>query len=384
MTPPPDRSGALTPSLRTGLSRRSARAAVLLAGALTVLGAILDPRRFAFSYLTAYAAVLGIVLGALSLLMIARVTGARWFHPLLPLARATAATLPLLTVLFLPVVAGLHALYPWVPPLGPMSDALRERILAKSAYLNVPFFLVRAAAYFVVWIGLAELLVRRPAQRGVWSAVGLPPFAFATTFAAIDWIMSLLPAWWSTIFGLYFWSGGFLAALAVTALLGDVAGLAGSPTAAPSARANTLGKLLLTFVLFWLYVGFSQLLVIWIGDVPLEASWLRPRLVGSWGVLGLVLLVGQFALPFALLLPRRNRERPVVLARIAAGLLIMHWVDAYWLVMPALTPGGVAPHWLDLTCPVAVAGVCAAFGSWRLRRLAPELPPQGAEALAFW
>ncbi len=372
MTPPPART------------RRILTAVVAVALALSLLGAVLDPRRAAFSWLTAYTAVLGIALGALSLLMIAQVTGARWFHPLLPLARAMAATLPLLLVLFLPVVVGLHALYPWVPPLGPMSEQVRAHILDKAAYLNVPFFLLRAAAYFAVWIVLAELLLRRPGQRGLWSAVGLPPFAFATTFAAIDWIMSLLPAWWSTIFGLYVWSGGFLAALAATALLGDVAGLTGAPTSAPSARSNTLGKLLLTFTLFWLYVGFSQFLVIWIGDVPLEASWLRPRMVGSWGALGLVLLVGQFALPFALLLPRRTRERPRVLARIAAGLLLAHYVDAYWLVMPALTPAGVAPHWLDLTALVGLAGLTAAFGAWRLRRMAEELPPREAEALAFW
>ncbi len=354
-------------------------AVVVLALALSLLGAFLDPRRAAFAWLTAYSALLAIVLGALSLLMIAQVTGARWFQPLLPLTRALAGTLPLMAVLFIPVVVARHALYPWVPPLGPMSDAVRQHILDKSAYLNVPFFLVRAAAYFAVWIALAELLLRRPTQRGLWSAVGLPPFAFATTFAAIDWIMSLLPAWWSTIFGLYFWSGGFLAALAAVALLASAAG-----ADAPAARSNTLGKLLLTFVLFWAYVAFSQFLVIWIGDVPLEASWLRPRLVGSWGALGLVLLIAQFALPFGLLLPRRNRQRPAVLARIAAGLLIAHYIDAYWLVMPALSPGGVAPHWLDLTCLVGLGGLTSAFGAWRLRRRAEELPPREAEALAFW
>ncbi len=366
--------------------RRVGATLVLLAVALTIVGAIVDPTRAAFSYLAAYAAVLGIALGALSLLMIAHVTGARWFDPLLPLTRATAGTLPLLALLFIPIVAALHRLYPWVPPLAPMSDAVRRHILDKSAYLNVPFFLARAAVYFLVWIGLAELLLRRPAQRGVWSAVGLPPFAFATSFAAIDWLMSLLPAWWSTIFGLYFWSGGFLATLAAVAVLASLTGLTGTPGAVPSARSNALGKLVLTFVLFWVYVGFVQFLVIWIADVPLEATWLRPRLVGSWGVLGCLLVAAQFVVPFGLLLPRHNRERPVVLARVAGGLLIAHYLDSYWLVLPAFTPRGLAFHWLDLTSLVAVAGVTTAFGAWRLRRLAPELPAleAAAEKVAFW
>lgn len=369
---------------RTGMLPRGAVIVTGVAVVLSIVGALLDARRFAFSYLAAYAAVLSLVLGALSLLMIARVTGARWLEPLLPLIRATAATLPLLAVLFLPILAARHLLYPWVPPLGPMADAVRERVLAKSAYLNVPFFLGRAALYFVVWIGLAELLLRGDAaSRLRWSALGLPPFAFAVTFASIDWIMSLLPAWWSTIFGLYVWSGGFLAALACTALLAARGGLLG-PSRGASTRSNTLGKLLLTFVLFWGYVGFSQFLVIWIGDVPLEASWLAPRMVGSWAGVGIALLAGHFAVPFALLLPRAMRERPARLAGVAALLLLMHWVDGYWLVLPALTPAGLAPHWLDLATVVALAGLTLAFAAWRLQALESEAEEAGEGAPAWW
>jgi len=361
-------------------------AALGAAGALAAIGgAVFDPGRAAFSYLAAYAAVLTLVLGALSLIMIAYVTGAHWLVPLLPLARATVGTLPLLALLFLPAVAGLHLLYPWVEPLRVADPGIRSHLLQKTGYLNVPFFLARAALYFAVWIGLAELLLRGgPEIRNRCGAIGLVPFAFTFSFAAIDWILSLMPAWWSSIYGVYVWAGGFLAALAWIAVLRLFLPPEGIDRWAPSDRSNTLGKLILTFLLFWLYIGFSQFLIIWIADVPLETTWLGVRMSGSWSEISASLVLFQFAVPFALLLPQHNRRRPAALATVAAGLLLMHYIDLYWLVLPEYSPGEVTPHWLDLATLVGVVGLTLAFGAWRLGRLPVETPAATPELAPWW
>jgi hypothetical protein len=187
------------------------------------------------------------------------------------------------------------------------------------------------------------------------------------TFAAFDWLMSLTPAWFSTIYGLYYFAGGFLGALGLIALLSH-------PSLRPAGmivsrdESHSLGKLLLTFVLFWAYVAYAQLLIVWIADLPKEVSWYLPRLRVGWGVLGLVLLVGQFAIPFLVLLFRRFNLAPRPLAWIGGWLLLMHYLDLYWLVLPVLHPAGPVLHWLDLAGILLVLG----FGSAYASRVSPE------------
>jgi hypothetical protein len=328
---------------------------------LGVLGAALEPRQAFASYLTAYAAALSLVVGALILLMMSQLTGARWFLPFRPITLRIVSTLPLLALLFLLLVPGLHALYPWVPPLNGLTSELRHQIQQKQAYLNVPGFLLRAAIYFLVWIGFAHLLRRRP---GVASAAGLPLVALALTFAAFDWLMSLTPDWFSTIYGVYYFAGGFLGALGLVALLGHAAD-GESRTGIAGEQYHSLGKLLLTFVLFWAYVAYAQLLIIWIADLPIEVTWYSSRLRGSWGVLGLILLGGQFLLPFVLLLFRKVTTRGRSLGWIGGWLLVMHYLDVYWLVLPAIRPGGIHLHWLDLAGLLVVAGFTWAYALWR-------------------
>jgi hypothetical protein len=337
---------------------------------LFALGLLLDARQALLSYLAAYATGLSIVLGALILVMTCNITGARWFDAFRRPAEAIAASSPLFAVLFLPLAFGLSRVYPWAPA------AAGDR----RVWLNEPSFLIRAAIYFAVWIAAGLLLRRWSLRPGAGargrvdsrsralSAGGLPAVAFTFSFAAFDWLMSLSPAWFSTIYGVYVFAGGFLAALAVLALL--------EPGRAPRAdNYQKLGNLLLTFTVFWAYIAFSQFLIIWIADVPQEVAWYAPRVRGSWGALALVVLAGQFALPFLVLLLRRVKRSPGTLAKVGAWLLVMHYLDVYWLVLPQLDPGGVRPHWLDLAALCAIGGCTMAYAAWLLGRAA--LVPAG-------
>lgn len=364
-------------------------AAIVTGVALGALGLLLfgfgvlnDPAQAYLSYLTAYMTWLSLVLGALTMVMVSHLTGADWFAPLKRAAEAIAATSPVFAVLFLPLATGLDRLYPWVPPVTALADSTRESIAAKQAYLNEPFFLIRAAVYFGVWIAVALLLrhwsIRGDRDRDPWarldrgqralSAGALPAVALTFTFAAFDWMMSLSPEWFSTIYGVYVFAGGFLAALAALAAATPAARRAGLLATVPTDTYHSLGKLLLTFVIFWLYIGFSQFLIIWIADVPSEVAWYAPRLHGSWGLLAALLLIGHFLIPFLLLLFRRVKRSPGALAGLGGWLLVMHYLDVYWLVMPQLHPTGVRGHWLDLATLCGVTGAAFAYGAWQLRR----------------
>ena len=363
------------------LRRRALRAGLAAAGVgllLLVVGFLLDPRRATASYLVAFAAGLALALGALALVMISHVLTAHWFVVLRRLTTAVAATLPLLALLFLGLLPGLGALYPWVPPVRIAEPELLEAVQKKAVWLNVPFFLVRAAVYFVVFLALAELLRRwslrmdrEPSARLVHlqrrlSAGGLPVYAFALTFAVFDWLMSLSPWWYSTIYGVYVFAAGFVGMLGLLAVLARLAQRAGvlprrtrPPTSTPSATSSSPS------CVFWAYVAFSQLLVIWIGDEPVEARWLWPRLNTPWAVLGVVILLGMFAGPFLLLLLKDFKRSPPRLAALGGWLVLMLWLDVYWLVMPEVYPAGPRPHWLDLAALAFVGGSMLAFGAWR-------------------
>jgi hypothetical protein len=346
---------------------------------LFALGLLLDARQALLSYLAAYATGLSIMLGALTLVMTCNITGARWFDAFRRPAEAIAASAPLFAVLFLPLAFGLSRVYPWAPAAAGV----------RRVWLNAPFFLIRAALYFIVWIAAGLLLRRWSLRRGAGaaervdgrsralSAGGLLAVAFTFSFAAFDWLMSLSPAWFSTIYGVYVFAGGFLAALAVLAFLEP--GAVRNRLSGPTPRVDDyqkLGNLLLTFTVFWAYIAFSQFLIIWIADVPQEVAWYVPRVGGSWGGLALVVLVGQFALPFLVLLLRSVKRSPRRLAKVGAWLLVMHYLDIYWLVLPQLHPGGVHPHWLDLAALCAIGGCTTAYVAWLLGRVA--LVPTGA------
>jgi hypothetical protein len=372
--------------------------AVSVLGAATLaVGGWLDPARALAAYLAAYASVLGIVLGALCLVMIAHTTGAGWIVVLRRLAENVAATAPIYVVLFVPIAAGMRVLYPWVPPLDALSADVRASVAAKTAYLNVPFFLVRAAVYLGTWWLLAWALrrwsLRQDRDPGsaslaritALSGLGLVLFAFTLTFAAFDWLMSLAPAWHSTAFGVYVFAGGMVAALALLVVLTrayERAGVLAGTVAA--SHYHALGRLLLTFVVFWAYIAYAQGFLIWIADVPREATWYLARWGGGWKWPLAILVGGHFALPFLVLLSRRAKRSGAVMTWLAVWLLAMHYVDVAWVVLPALDRRVPLP-WLELAALATVGGVTLAFGAWRSsgHLLVPAGDPRLAAALGY-
>jgi hypothetical protein len=320
---------------------------------LCAIGMVLEPRQALTSYLFAYASALTLVLGALMLRLIADVTGARWLDPLRAAAEWTAGALPLCAVLALPVLVGAHALYPWSRPEW-LAPELRAVVARKQAWLALPFFVARGALYVVVWLAV-RAVVRRSRRA---SAVGLVACGLALTFAAFDWLMSLEPAWYSTVYGVYVFAGAALSALGALVALGRMTRAWGDDP--DPERVGAAGRMLLAYTMFWAYIAFAQYLVIWIGDVPADVSWYVVRTRGSWAVLAVVVAVLQFAVPFALLLSRAVNRRLPRLARVGALLVGVHVLDVYWLVLPALHPSGARPSWLDAAALLFVGGALTA------------------------
>jgi hypothetical protein len=251
-------------------------------------------------------------------------------------------------------------------------------------YLNLPFFVLRTGVYFVIWVGLAWLLTTwsrqqaqaagQPMQRvlqrrlRLTSGPGLVLYALTMTFAAVDWVMSLEPLWYSTIYGVIFLVGQALVTMAFSivllALLVDTAPFAGLIR---PAHFHDLGNLLLAFVMLWAYIAFSQFLIIWSANLPEEISWYVHRSQGGWEVLATLLLFLHFILPFLVLLSRHSKRRIQTLALIAGLLMVMHLVELFWLVMPALHQGAFHVHWLDVIAPVSLGGIWTAVFVRQLR-----------------
>ncbi|HVK77225.1 MAG TPA: hypothetical protein VM734_28160 [Kofleriaceae bacterium] len=348
----------------------------------TALGAVALPGRAAAAWLAAYATVASTAMGALVLHMIGYAANARWMASVRRLMDGVVGVFPALIVLFVPIVVAVEYLYPWADPAATWAPHEAHVLHEKRAWLNLPGFAIRGVLYLAVCTVAAELLVRRSRRRdaivppppgepeitlttdrAIASAL-LPAVGLALSFAAFDWLMTLQPLWVSTMFGVYYFAGGFLAGIAVIAILAAWARIGADGVITPH-HFHALGRLLLAFTVFWAYCAYFQAFLIRIADRPQEVAFYIARLRGGWEVFVWILVVGHFALPFLLLLPRRPKLRPRWVAGIAAYLLVMHFLDVYWLVLPAT--GRLMPHWLDLAALAAVVGLCGAFALLRLR-----------------
>ncbi len=379
-------STAATPA-RPALERvqRGALGVGVVVLLLCVIGAFFSPQQFFRSYLVAYLLCLGIALGSLVIVMLYHLTGGAWGATLRPSLEAGMRTMPLLALLFVPLAFGLRNLYPWVRP---ELVAAEEHLQHKAAYLNVPFFLIRAAIYFAIWIALAyglDAWSYRGERTGqpfgtsrrsqLLSGPGLVLYGLTITFASIDWVMSLQPDWYSTIFPPLFATGQILAgysfalAFLLLMVLPRLPGVAIAPDV-----LNDLGNLLLTFVVLVTYLAFSQFLLIWVGNLPEEDVLYVPRLANGWRAVALALALFHFALPFLLLLSRAVKRDPRSLGRVAALVFFMRLVHLDWQVLPAFPGTFVYQHWMDLLAPVGVGGIWLAFYVWQLQRR-PLLPP---------
>jgi len=368
--------------------------AVLGAVACAILGAG-NPKQFFFSWLVAFLFFLSLALGALFFVLIHYATQGGWGIVVRRIGETIFVTVPVMAALFVPVLFGLHDLYSWSVPGAADHDAL---LRWKEPYLNVPFFLIRAALYFGLWSFIALIYFRgsrgQDATGDAAVSVRLRRFAgpaiivlaLTTAFASVDWIMSLTPHWYSTIFGVYFFAGsfvGFFALLSVVAVAMRRAGLL--DTVISAEHLHDIGKLLFAFMVFWTYIGFSQFFLIWYANLPEETIWYKARMEGSWMTVSLFLMAGHFVVPFFYLMGRPVKRNGATLAVGGAWLLAMHFVDLYWQVMPTLHPDGFSPSLLDVAALVAVGGCFVAAASWLMRRqaLVPLRDPRLAESLAF-
>jgi len=349
---------------------------------LTLLGGFFDPQRALQAYHVAFVYWAGIAVGALIVNMAFQAAKARWYVVVRRVLETIPLSSALFLVLFVPVLLGMGHLFPWVDP-SHLEGELRHLAEHRRPYLNVPFFALRAAGYFGLWIAVSHLLhgwsTRQDTEGGValtlkqrrLGAGALPFVGLAMTFAAFDWQMSLDLHLFSTIFGLYYFAGSFLAAFAVLILAVNASRAEGLPRALMNANHDhSLGKWMLAFVSFLAYIAFSQYLLMWIANLPEEVPWYLARSKTAWLPVGIFLAVFHFIVPFFVLLSRGLKRNPRALSFMAVWILIVHYVDVYWVMMPALRHDpahGLAPHWTDLTAVVGVGAAAVAFVVWRMR-----------------
>ena len=370
---------------------------LLIAGgaglAVSLVGLIVEPGQFFQSYLMSYMFVLGITLGSLALGMLHQLSGGAWGVVIRRPIGAAARTLPILTVLFLPIAFGMHHLYVWTDAALVAHDEVLQH---KQIYLNVPFFLIRAAIYFAVWNALSYFLnawsleqdetgdpkIARKMQ--LLSAGGLVAYGLTITFASFDWLMSLEPHWFSTIYGVLIMGGQGLSALAfLIVVLVWLSRRAPLDRIVVPAHFHDLGNLMLAFVMLWAYFSFSQYLIIWSGNLPEEIAWYLHRLQTGWRFVGITLMLFHFAVPFALLLSRTVKREASLIVKVAAAMLVVRLIDLFWLIAPEFHTTGVHVSWLDVVLPASMFTFWLGCFVWQLRGRAilPLHDPQFDEAL---
>ena len=366
----------------------------LIAGGI---GAAMNLDQFFMSWLIGFLFCLSLSLGCLALLMLQHISGGQWGMVGRRVFEAGSRMLPIVALLFVPLLFGLPKVFVWAQPEAVAGSHV---VQMKTAYLNVSFFVIRAVIYFLFWMLLVVLLNRWSAAQdngeGVTkhdsiryrkvSAPGLLFLVITVTFASVDWVMSLEPEWFSTIFGLLTIAGYGLTGIAFTIVV-----LAAIDRDRPAGSLLTprhfhdFGKLLLAFTMLWAYLSFSQFLIIWSGNLPEEIPWYVHRTTGSWGYVAIALVVGHFMLPFTLLLSQDLKKRPAMLARVAVFIICMRMLDLIWLVEPTFRPGtGFPIHWLDITLPLGLCGIWVFVFSRNLRSraLLPVNDPYFKEAFA--
>lgn len=361
------------------------------ASILCATAALVSVDQLLQSYLVAYVFWLQVGVGCLSVAMLRQMVGGQWGKASERLFEAGAATLPLLLLLLLPLLLGLQRLYPWARmplpefwnkalallglhttygALWPTVGQPGETVMHNAPYLNVAFVLLRTAVIFAAWIVLATLLNRWSSARRRTddrrlsanlqrlSAGGMVVVALTFTFFAIDWVMSLEPEWYSTIFGGKLLVGGALSGFAlVVSLCGVLKDEPRLDRLRLPGVLNDLGNLLLAFLMIWAYFAFSQYLIIWSGDLPAEVVWYAHRLQHGWQWLAVAIILLHFAVPFVAFLSRDVKQNGRALGAIACGLLVMHYVYLFWTITPAFSPASFRLHWLDVATPVAVSGI---------------------------
>ncbi|MEP0545388.1 MAG: hypothetical protein ABJF88_00490 [Rhodothermales bacterium] len=381
-------------------------AALLLVSLVGLFG---DHYSFWYSYLTAWVFCLSVSIGALFFVMFQHVPRAKWVTAVRRFPEMLMANFWLLAILGLPLLlpSTMHDLYHWThaelfDPLDPHYDAV---IAGKQGYLNLPFFYVRIVVYFAAWIIVSTKLYRISVRQDTEpradvgadlrrvSAWGIPLVAVTTAFASYDLVMSLDPHWFSTMFGVYFFAGAFLAGIAATTLMALAYRQTGMlKLEVGEEHYHDLGKYLFAFTVFWTYIAFSQYMLIWYANLPEETVWFTHRMTHGWETVTVALIWFHFILPFFILIPRFTKRLYPVLAVMCVWLLVMHWVDLWWLIKPNLyvaTDNEAYAHaaltWTDITLWLGMVGVFTGATLWRASRhsITPYNDPYYAFSLRF-
>ncbi|MBV8847825.1 MAG: hypothetical protein JO307_33840 [Bryobacterales bacterium] len=348
---------------------------------LSIIGAFFNPGQFFRSYLMGYLFWIGLALGSMALVMIQYLTGGAWGVVTRRLLESAMRTLPVLAVLFIPILIGIPRLYTWAHADQVRSDPV---LAHRAPYMNPYMFIARAVVYFAAWLTFAYFLNKWSAvedragdqtnRLAAISAPGLLVYVFTMTFASVDWAQSLVPHWFSTIWGFIFVVGQGLTAMSFAIVA--VALFSQRPPLAGIVNPNhfhDLGKLLFMFIMLWGYMEFSQLLIVWSGNLTTEIPWYLPTFGTTWGWVGVALIVVQFLIPFLLLLSRPLKRNPPALCGVVAIIIVMRFVDLFWIVMPSYHLEGFHINWMNFSVPLALGGLWIAAFLWQLQKR-PLLP----------
>ena len=390
-----DNPFVITPLQRGQISRVQMLA--LVVGAiftlLTIVQWFLNPTQFFRSWVIGFLFTFALGLGSLACLMLQYMSGGAWGMVIRRQLEAGTRTIPFVTILFIPLLFGIHNLYEWADPVKVAHDPV---IREKSGYLNVQWWIIRAAIVFAIWNIYAFVLNRFSAEEEStgspiaskrmmgWSGIGLVIYVFSLTCAGTDWIMSMNVHWFSTIYGLILLGGQGLTvislALITTTLLMKEQPLAGVIT---KRHLHDLGKLLFMFTLFWTYVSFSQLVIIWSGNLPEEITWYIDRMNGGWEYVGAILLFLQWMLPFLILLSQNIKRNPRTIRIMAIWVLTVRVADTIWLVEPNFHSQHLFISWSDFSALIGLVGLWTAVYLWQLkqRALIPVNAPDLGRAL---
>jgi hypothetical protein len=335
-----------------------------------IISYFVDPARAAFSYLNAFIFLVTISLGSLFLVALEYLANAVWSVPFRRVSEFLAASVPLLIFLVIPLFFSLHHLFIWTHPEAVAKSTVLQK---KVPYLNASFFITRALIIFAIFWFFYAMLIRNSRKQDKlddqslttknirWSGAFMPVFAFFISLIAFDWIMSMSPVWFSTIFGVYLFADAAWVALAFQTLYS--VSLTENGYLSPKIKKDhyySLGTLMFAFTVFWAYIAFSQYMLQWYGDLPEEIIFFVHR----WNteglkVLSLVMIISHFFVPFLLLLPRSSKTNPSILRFVAVWIIVAEFIDIYWLIMPGMVNNGFqfSFSWIDFTFPIAVIGL---------------------------
>jgi hypothetical protein len=333
---------------------------------LVVLAYFVDHTRSAFNNLILLMFLTSIGVGSLFLVAMEYLGGAVWSTPFRRITEFFAAVILVIPLAAIPIYFNLHDLFHWTH-----AEAVAEdKILAgKSSYLNETFFIIRIVFFIAVWFLFYFLIIKNSKKQDSsgdpklttrnikLSAVFIPIFGLTITFASIDWVMSLEPHWFSTIFGVYFFSGTILAALAFTTFIVVYMNEKGLLIKGiKKDHYYSLGAYLFAFINFWAYIAFSQYMLIWYANLPEETFWFLQRWEGGWMYISIALIIIHFVVPYFGLLSQPSKMNPKRLMFMSIWILFAHIIDLYWLIMPTYSKDSVPLGWIELAFPILAIG----------------------------